>query len=195
MLGIQDMRWMCRNVMAREKALFAGHPVAAVAATTEAIAARGLQADRGRVRGAAVRDRRRGGDEARRAGPARPSSSSRTSRRTSPARWSTSSATSAEGFAKADVDRSSAASRTQPVHQGYIEPHACLVSVAGRQGHDLELQPGPVHGPRHVRLPDGPAAERHPRHPRRDRRRLRRQDHRLPRSRWRCSWRRSPAGR
>ena len=26
MLGIQDMRWMCRNVMAREKALFPGHP-------------------------------------------------------------------------------------------------------------------------------------------------------------------------
>jgi len=38
-LGIQDMRWMCRNVMAREKALFHGHPVAAVAAMTEAIAA------------------------------------------------------------------------------------------------------------------------------------------------------------
>ena len=34
MLGIQDMRWMCRNVMAREKALFPGHPVAAVAATS-----------------------------------------------------------------------------------------------------------------------------------------------------------------
>jgi len=34
MLGIQDMRWMCRNVMAREKALFAGHPVAAVAAAS-----------------------------------------------------------------------------------------------------------------------------------------------------------------
>src|SRR5437868_10585871 len=38
-LGIQDMRWMCRNVMARDKALFHGHPVAAVAATTERIAA------------------------------------------------------------------------------------------------------------------------------------------------------------
>ena len=35
MLGIQDMRWMCRNVMARDKALFPGHPVAAVAATSE----------------------------------------------------------------------------------------------------------------------------------------------------------------
>ena len=39
MLGIQDMRWMCRNVMARDKALFHGHPVAAVAADTQAIAA------------------------------------------------------------------------------------------------------------------------------------------------------------
>src|ERR1041384_8449553 len=39
MLGIQDMRWMGRNVMAREKALFAGHPVAAVAAISEKVAA------------------------------------------------------------------------------------------------------------------------------------------------------------
>ena len=54
MLGIQDMRWMCRNVMAREKALFPGHPVAAVAATTEAIAARSLRADRGGLRSAAA---------------------------------------------------------------------------------------------------------------------------------------------
>ena len=43
MLGIQDMRWMCRNVMAREKALFPGHPVAAVAATTEEIAAKACE--------------------------------------------------------------------------------------------------------------------------------------------------------
>src|SRR5258707_15521880 len=40
MLGIQDMRWMCRNVMAREKALFPGHPVAAALATTEAAPAK-----------------------------------------------------------------------------------------------------------------------------------------------------------
>src|ERR1700744_5146118 len=39
MLGIQDMRWMCRNGMAREKALFIGHPVAAVAAISEKVAA------------------------------------------------------------------------------------------------------------------------------------------------------------
>src|SRR5450631_526133 len=40
MLGIQDMRWMCGNVMAREKVLFPGLPFSAVAATTEAIAAK-----------------------------------------------------------------------------------------------------------------------------------------------------------
>src|SRR5258708_20601215 len=38
MLGIQDMRWMCRNGMAAKKALFPGHPGAAVAARTEAVA-------------------------------------------------------------------------------------------------------------------------------------------------------------
>jgi len=43
MLGIQDMRWMCRNVMARDKALFHGHPVAAVAATSQIIAAEALK--------------------------------------------------------------------------------------------------------------------------------------------------------
>ncbi|MEQ1615900.1 MAG: xanthine dehydrogenase family protein molybdopterin-binding subunit, partial [Hyphomicrobiaceae bacterium] len=39
LVGIADMRWICRNVMARDKVLFAGHPVAAVAATTARIAA------------------------------------------------------------------------------------------------------------------------------------------------------------
>ena len=32
------MRWMCRNVMARDKVLFHTYPLAAVAATTEEIA-------------------------------------------------------------------------------------------------------------------------------------------------------------
>jgi xanthine dehydrogenase molybdopterin-binding subunit B len=43
MLGIQDMRWMCRNIMAREKALFHGHPIAAIAAISEKVAAEALQ--------------------------------------------------------------------------------------------------------------------------------------------------------
>ena len=71
MLGIQDMRWMCRNVMAREKALFPGHPVAAVAATIGGDRGQGLRTDRGRLRGAAVVDRDRRRAQARRADPAR----------------------------------------------------------------------------------------------------------------------------
>src|ERR1700752_879775 len=43
MLGIQDMRFMSRNVMARDKALYAGHAVAAVAATSAKIAAQALK--------------------------------------------------------------------------------------------------------------------------------------------------------
>ena len=127
MLGIQDMRWMCRNVMAREKALFPGHPVAAVAATTEAIAAEAcglieveyevlpwtieiddaLKADapilheylkfEGKPSNIAGKLELKKGDVA-------------------------------EGFKLAEVviERSVT---TRPVHQGYIEPHACVVSV------------------------------------------------------------------
>jgi CO/xanthine dehydrogenase Mo-binding subunit len=47
-----------RNIMAREKALYEGHAVAAVAATSKAIADEAL-ADRGRLRGAAACHRRR----------------------------------------------------------------------------------------------------------------------------------------
>src|SRR5512138_1243659 len=43
MLGIQDMRWMCRIVMARDEALFHGRPVAAVASISQAVAAEALK--------------------------------------------------------------------------------------------------------------------------------------------------------
>ena len=101
----------------------------------------------------------------------------------------------AEGFKQADVviERTFT---TRPVHQGYIEPHACLISVARRrQDHDLELQPGPVHGARDDGLSHRHPAERHPRHPRRDRRRLWRQDHRLSRTAGDHAVRRNPAAR
>ncbi|MBN9490410.1 MAG: xanthine dehydrogenase family protein molybdopterin-binding subunit [Alphaproteobacteria bacterium] len=128
MLGIQDMRWMCRNVMAREKALFAGHPVAAVAAMSEKIADEAcklIEVDyevlpwvidveeamkpdapilhdfikfEGKPSNIAGKIEHKLGDVE-------------------------------KGFAEADVviERSF---RTKPVHQGYIEPHACLVSVS-----------------------------------------------------------------
>ena len=46
-LGIQDLRFISRNVMARDRALYAGHAVAAVAATSAKIARRGRQTHRG----------------------------------------------------------------------------------------------------------------------------------------------------
>ncbi|HEX2886871.1 xanthine dehydrogenase family protein molybdopterin-binding subunit [Vineibacter terrae] len=128
MLGIQDMRWMCRNVMARDKALFAGHPVAAVAATSQQIAAQALKlievdyevlpwvidVDAAMAPGAPIlhghiqfegKPSNIAGKIEHKLGDVE------------------------AGFAAADVivERSF---KTEPVHQGYIEPHACLVSVA-----------------------------------------------------------------
>ena len=128
MLGIQDMRWMCRNVMAREKALFAGHPVAAVAATTEKIAAEACKLieveyevlpfvidveEAMKPDAPILHDFIKFKDK--------PSNIAGTLEHKL--------GDVGEGFAKADVviERSF---RTQPVHQGYIEPHACLVSVS-----------------------------------------------------------------
>jgi CO/xanthine dehydrogenase Mo-binding subunit len=128
MLGIQDMRWMCRNVMARDKALFPGHPVAAVAATTEAIAAEAcklIEVDY-EVLPFAIEI-----DDALKPEAAilhefnkfvgRPSNIV--------GRLEHKKGDIADGFAKAEVviERTFT---TRPVHQGYIEPHACLISVA-----------------------------------------------------------------
>ena len=128
MLGIQDMRWMCRNVMAREKALFHGHPVAAVAATTEAIAAEACKLieveyevlpwvieveDAIKPDAPILHDFIEFEDK--------PSNIA--------GKIEHKLGDIEDGFAQADVviERSF---KTRPVHQGYIEPHACLVSVA-----------------------------------------------------------------
>ena len=127
MLGIQDMRWMTRNVMAREKALFPGHPVAAVAATSESIASEALRlidvdyealpwvidVEEAMKPGAPILH-----DFVRFEGS--PSNIAGT--------LEIKLGDAEAAFAKADivVERSF---RTKPVHQGYIEPHACLVSV------------------------------------------------------------------
>jgi CO/xanthine dehydrogenase Mo-binding subunit len=128
MLGIQDMRWMCRNVMAREKALFPGHPVAAVAATTEAIAAEAcklIEVDYEVLPWAIEID-----DAIKPDAPilhefnkfeGKPSNIT--------GKLEVKKGDIAEGFKQAEVviERTFT---TRPVHQGYIEPHACLVSVA-----------------------------------------------------------------
>lgn len=128
MLGIQDMRWMCRNVMAREKVLFHGHPVAAVAATTEAIAAEAcdlIEVDYEvlpwviEIEDAIKPDAPILHDFIEFEG--KPSNIAGTLEHKL--------GDVEAGFAEADVivERSF---KTRPVHQGYIETHACLVSVA-----------------------------------------------------------------
>src|SRR5438128_3248484 len=128
MLGIQDMRWMCRNVMAREKVLFPGHPVAAVAATTEAIAAKAcelIEVEYEVLPWSIEID-----DAIRPDAPilhefikydGKPSNIA--------GRQEVKKGDVAKGFAEAEVivERTF---NTRPVHQGYIEPHACLISVA-----------------------------------------------------------------
>jgi CO/xanthine dehydrogenase Mo-binding subunit len=127
MLGIQDMRWMSRNVMAREKALFHGHPVAAVAATTEAIAAEACALIEVQyeelpwvieIEDAIKPDAPILHDFLKQDG--KPSNIA--------GKLEHKLGDVAAGFAAADVviERSFA---TRPVHQGYIESHACLVSV------------------------------------------------------------------
>ena len=131
LVGIADMRWICRNVMARDKVLFAGHPVAAVAATTARIAAAAtklieveyevlpwvIDVDEAMQANAPILH-----DHIRAPGDTsgKPSNIA--------AKLEHTLGDIAAGFAEADViiERSF---KTKPVHQGYIEPHACLVSV------------------------------------------------------------------
>src|SRR6202163_142293 len=127
MLGIQDMRWMCRNVMARDKALFHGHPVAAVAATSQTIAAEALKLikvdyevlpwaidveDAMKPGASILHDHIKFEDK-----PANIAGTIEHKKGDVEA-----------GFKQADVivERSF---KTEAVHQAYIEPHACLVSV------------------------------------------------------------------
>ncbi len=125
MLGIQDMRWMCRNVMAREKALFHGHPVAAVAATSQSIAAaacklivveyevlpHAIDIEDAIAPGAPILHEFNKFD-------GKPSNIA--------GKLEHKLGDVDKGFAEADVivERSF---KTEPVHQGYIEAHSCLV--------------------------------------------------------------------
>jgi CO/xanthine dehydrogenase Mo-binding subunit len=128
----ESLRDLVCNVMAREKALYEGHAVAAVAATSAAVARRALAAievdyevlphvtdvDEAMRPEAPVLhdDMFTAGVEPR---PERPSNIAQ--------RYDISLGDVAEGFEKADVvvER---AFKTEAVHQGYIEPQACLAS-------------------------------------------------------------------
>ena len=131
MVNFKDMT---RNVLAREKALYEGHAVAAVAAVSEAVAAQALtlidvQYDvlphvmdvvEAMQDGAPLLH-----DDMFTIGvEPRPAKASNIAKRVEFGFGDLQA-----GFARADVivEREFA---TQPVHQGYIEPHACLASVS-----------------------------------------------------------------
>ena len=134
LVGPADMRFVSRNVMARDKALYAGHAVAAVAATTvEAAEAALALIDVDYEVLPWVIDV----DVAMRPDAPVLHEFLRTQGVDSAAHAPTNVASRAEftlgdvddGFAEADVVIEQDF-KTKPVHQGYIEPHACLVSVA-----------------------------------------------------------------
>ena len=126
-IGIQDMRWMSRNMLAREKALFHGHPIAAVAATSQDIAAEAcklIEVDYEVLPWAVEIDDALKPDAAKLFDftefDGKPSNIA--------GKLEHKKGDIDAGFAEADViiERSFT---TRPVHQGYIEPHACTVSV------------------------------------------------------------------
>ena len=126
MLGIQDMRWMSRNILAREKVLFHGHPVAAVAAISEEIAdaacrlieveyevlPHAIEIEVAIAPGAPILH-----DFIRHEGAPSNIASTMVNKL----------GDIEAGFAAADIiiERSFT---TRPVHQGYLEPQACTVS-------------------------------------------------------------------
>ena len=136
-LGIQDLRFNSRNVMAREKALYVGHPVAAVAAISNRIAADALKlievdyevlpwvidVDEALQPGAPILHEHMRNVGAK-PGPGTTSNIAGTLEHKL--------GDCDAGFAAADVivERHF---KTKPVHQGYIEPHACVVDVKGGQ--------------------------------------------------------------
>ncbi|HYF06152.1 MAG TPA: xanthine dehydrogenase family protein molybdopterin-binding subunit, partial [Acetobacteraceae bacterium] len=128
MLGIQDMRWMCRNVMAREKALFHGHPVAAVAAISEEVAAeacRLIEVDYEILPHVIEIE-----DAIKPDAPILHEWNKHEGKPSNIAGTMVLKTGDVEaGFKDADIviERTF---KTRPVHQGYIEPHACTVSYA-----------------------------------------------------------------
>jgi CO/xanthine dehydrogenase Mo-binding subunit len=134
MVGPADMRFVSRNILARDKVLYAGHPVAAVAATSVKNAQDALALieveyevlphvidveDAMKPDAPVLHDfLRTGGVDP------KPESASNVA-----SRLEFKLGDLDAGFAAADVivERTY---KTKPVHQGYLEPHACLVSVA-----------------------------------------------------------------
>jgi CO/xanthine dehydrogenase Mo-binding subunit len=133
-LGIQDLRYNSRNVMARDRSFYAGHAVAAVAATSARIAAAAvklIEVDYDVLPWVIDVD-----EALLPAAPILHEEMAKVGAKPGPATTSNIAGKLEHvlgdveaGFKAAEVvvERSF---KTKPVHQGYIEPHACLVSVA-----------------------------------------------------------------
>ncbi|HKK30486.1 MAG TPA: xanthine dehydrogenase family protein molybdopterin-binding subunit, partial [Alphaproteobacteria bacterium] len=127
-MGPNDVRWISQGCMARDKALYAGHPVAAVAATSQSIAAAALElievdyevlphvidVDEAMQPDAPILH-----DWIKTDGVNGPSNITNI--------MTVKSGDVEAGFGQADVviERTF---KSAPVHQGYIEPQACCVS-------------------------------------------------------------------
>ncbi len=136
-----NYRDVLRNIMAREKVLYEGHPVAAIAATTDAVAREALKLIKVEyeVLPHVI-------DEVEAMKPDAPilHEDMITAGVTPPPTTASNVAKKVEfilgdvdaGFKDADliVEREF---RTKPVHQGYIEPHACVASVSEDGGAEL----------------------------------------------------------
>ena len=176
-----NYRDICRNVMARDKVLYEGHPVAAVAATNNVIAKKALKLidveyeilphvidvleamkpDAPVLHEDMFTD---GVDP-------KPDKPSNIAKQVEFALGDVE-----QGFGAADViiEREF---NTQPVHQGYIEPHACLANVSsdGTSG-TLGHHSGPLGGARALCPSARLGRLQHPRNIVGNRRRVRRQD-------------------
>ena len=176
---------MTRNVMAREKVLYEGHPVAAVAATSALLAKRALALIEVEYEvlphvldpvEAMSPDAPLLHDTLFTAG-------------VEPAPEKPSNVAKRVQFGHGDVDAGFAAAEvtidreydTRPVHQGYIEPHACLASVSEDGQAELWVStPRTFLGARALRPAPRMGHLADPGHRGGDRGRLRRQDGRVP---------------
>ena len=128
-----NLRDYTRNVLAREKALYDGHPIAAVAATSEAIAKAAVDLIKVDYE---VLPHVIDVDEAMKPDAPILHEHQRTEGLNPPVDKPTNVAKRIE-FVKGDVDKGfkdadvivERSFKTKPVHQGYIEPHACVASA------------------------------------------------------------------
>ena len=147
-----------------------------------------MRADRGRVPRPAIRYRCRRGDEAGRASAARRSVHARRRPQADPSVQRRQSRRLLEGRHRRGLPRRRRHHRATLLERAGapgLYRAACLRRIGRRRWsmHDLELEPGPVHGARLLREIARHRHFRHPRDPGRDRWWVRRQDPRLSRAR------------